>query len=1067
MKKAVQQTYPLPEESLAASAALRNFRQPDRDARPMARMWFPDAGAGEREDDCILEQFQSMAAGGISGVEVALLGDDTGNLDAENYGWGTPNWVKTMKKVLRAADKIPGGFRVDFTITSHWPPIVNTIDPNDAAASSNMVFTYKKLRPEDGIVELPLPETELYDSGRNPFIFKDTLCGAVVATVADMPLPELKPMGFGPMDQNTLHHFGPERTMFDGKIMQGGGGFPPMDGPAYKVPFVLELASLENVTDRTEAAPEKGWPCGVPDQAALDRWYPPEITAEQVEAVFGPPADEADLLPDGKRDRNLNRKRMADFQPVWQLNAAGLASAASAGDALLPGDRVVIACYYRGTGQIFSGGFQTRLMKNMTYAANYFTEAGTAAITDYWDTYMLSDPELRNLMETHAEKTGGSIFEDSIELHSNGANWAAEFNGEMDVRMGCDAVRYMPVYLGLYFDDAAGVERVLESYRMAEGGMYQTHHIEALNRWAAGFGYTYRAQAGMPGINITGANTATGITEGDNGTFKDANRRLAGCVNMVPEKKFHSFESNTFTGFPFPWSLLVQECHYDASTGTNRLIFHGTAYCKNVHDFYDWWPGWNWGGGGGKAYDFMAWDKRICWWDDAPVITGYLGRLCGILQNAQTKVDLAVLCSGSETMLNGDSVYGLLADHGYSYNILGDYSLTLPAAAVQEQQLFRDGPGYRAMLVKDVKAMSLATAQKLLGFAQAGLPVIFEGGLPERITGLDPDGMGDAALAATLQELLALPAAAAVENEDAVLQHLEQLGILPAARYTQHLLETTHLKDEAGEYYVFYNDTTETVHVPVCLSGTGPLLRLNCWSGEAEPVPAEQTDDVTVFDLELLPQDMKFFARLTAAEPVKFEEIQPLAAIVPGACDILLESFGPAVPGDSEYSPACPLESHRETISFTAVPMGTCWADLPASVQQLQRLRVAAMQDVSGRSWYTVSFTLPADTAQIEISCLHGERDFLVGGTLNGMPLQPVSCMEDRLTVSQGLRAGENTLTLALDSVLTNRLNYESPGFLENADLSLLSFGGGPRDYSLRWPTGIREITVTPYINIC
>lgn len=124
----------LSEETISKSKTLQVFEAPDLDSRPMARMWFPDAGAGEVENDCILEQFQSMAAGGIGGVEVALLGDDTGNLDAERYGWGTPNWVRTMKKVLKAAKQTQGGFKVDFTITSHWPPVVNTIDPNDAAA---------------------------------------------------------------------------------------------------------------------------------------------------------------------------------------------------------------------------------------------------------------------------------------------------------------------------------------------------------------------------------------------------------------------------------------------------------------------------------------------------------------------------------------------------------------------------------------------------------------------------------------------------------------------------------------------------------------------------------------------------------------------------------------------------------------------------------------------------------------------------------------------------------------------------------------------------------------------
>lgn len=1046
-----------------SSPALSVFESPDLDSRPMARMWFPDAGAGAIENDCIETQLRSMAEGGIGGVEVTLLGDDSGNLNAKDYGWGTPNWVKTMKKVLKAAKNIEGGFKVDFTITSHWPPIVNTIDPNDEAASSNMVFTWKKLRPGEGTVELPLPETNLYDSGHNPFIFKDTLCGVIAGTVADCPLPELKPMEFGPMDQNGLHHFGPERTMFDGKIMggpAGSGGPPPMDAPKHIVPFVLKLDSLKNVTAKSSPIPGKGWACGVPDADALQKWYHGEVTLEQVEDVFGPAPDETNMLPDGKRDKDLNRKRMADFQPIWQLDTTGLVCSAAESELPQPGDTVVIACYYRGTGQIFSGGFKSRLMKNMTYAANYFTRSGTRAITDYWDTYILSDMELRGLMEENAAKVGGSIFEDSIELHSNGANWSGEFEQDISCRMGCDSVTYMPVYLGFYFDDTKKAARILEEYKIAEGGMYQDNHIEEINRWAAEFGYSYRAQAGMAGINSIGANTATGITEGDNGTFKDANRRLAGCVNMVPEKKFLSFESNTFTGFPFPWSLLAQECHYDASNGTNRIIFHGTAYCKSINNFYDWWPGWNWGGGGGKAYDFMAWDKRICWWDDAHAMTDYLSRLCGILQNAQAKVDAAVMHSQGEGMMVGqNSIYASLADRGYSYNVLGDYTLTLPTAVVTNGRLYEEGPGYRMLLLKDMDALRYDTAQRILTLAKDGLPVIFDGGIPTRVLGMEKPGADDAALSSVLGCLTALPNVYAVSDEQELLKLLDTLELVPASRYHKPGLEATHMTDKAGDYYAFYNDTLEPVTVPVALSGKGNLYQMDCWSGEYVPIPWNGAQ----FTLELAPQDMKFYLLLADTEPDTFIQLEKQEEIIPQDYCVTLESFGPALAEDPEFDPHCPLESHRETISFDHVSPGTPWADLPAGEEDLTRLRVGSMADVSGRSWYTVEFTLPENTKAIEIAVRHNERDFLVGGSLNGQALPPINCMEDRILVTEGVKPGLNKLTLALDSILTNRLNYETPEYLAKADLSLMSFGGGTREYTLRHRHGIDNISITPY----
>ena len=45
-----------------------------------------------------------------------------------------------MKKILKAANTIEGGFKVDFTITPHWPPISNTIDPNDDEAATELSY---------------------------------------------------------------------------------------------------------------------------------------------------------------------------------------------------------------------------------------------------------------------------------------------------------------------------------------------------------------------------------------------------------------------------------------------------------------------------------------------------------------------------------------------------------------------------------------------------------------------------------------------------------------------------------------------------------------------------------------------------------------------------------------------------------------------------------------------------------------------------------------------------------------------------------------------------------------
>lgn len=73
---------------------IKHFLAPDAQAKPMARMWFLDAGAGEDDNDFIEKQISQLAAKGFGGVEVSMImtnGVRYYNDDARTYGWGTDN----------------------------------------------------------------------------------------------------------------------------------------------------------------------------------------------------------------------------------------------------------------------------------------------------------------------------------------------------------------------------------------------------------------------------------------------------------------------------------------------------------------------------------------------------------------------------------------------------------------------------------------------------------------------------------------------------------------------------------------------------------------------------------------------------------------------------------------------------------------------------------------------------------------------------------------------------------------------------------------------------------------
>lgn len=445
------------------------------------------------------------------------------------------------------------------------------------------------------------------------------------------------------------------------------------------------------------------------------------------------------------------------------------------------------------------------------------------------------------------------------------------------------------------------------------------------------------------------------------------------------------------------------------------------------------------------------------------MIIGYLSRLQSLLQNVQAKVDLAVF-EGVSTGIMRDTGHKLLPDLGYSYNILDSYLLSLPTATVSNGKLYEEGPAYRALVVTNAQSLYLATARKMLELAKAGLPIFFEGQLPQRVTGTELGDSTDAALMAVLDELYALPNVSKSADEAQLVKALADAGILPAAAYSCANLEASHLSDGQGDCFLFYNDNTEKITTTVTLNGQGGLTELELWGGSVSPMPSEVVDGKTVFTLELEPQDMAAFY-LGGENTASNQTITEAGSVKVAKWDTVdVTSFGPLMPGDEGYEKNNPIKSLKTVVSFKDVPAhAACWEQLPASEEQLKELRIGAMADVSGSAVYSGVFTLPEDTRGAVLRYAHGDLDWIVSVTCNGKNIGDVNCMKNTITLDGAAVPGENSLVIKVDSTLLNRLNYESFFKFQTEDFSHFSFGGGTRDVSIRHSTGLKEVEIVAY----
>ncbi|MBB6390537.1 glycosyl hydrolase [Microbacterium thalassium] len=1013
------------------------FGSPSLDARPMARMWFPDAGAGADEEGLALveKQIRDMAREGFGGVEVSFLADTSSydNDDAAVIGWGTDNWQRVLKRLLTTANSIEAGFKVDITITSHWPPIVNSIDPNDDEQQQEAAHAYRKITADDlgAVAAIPLPEQKTRDYHNEfgtdksaPFLFVDKLSAATVVQV---------------------------------ESIEG-------DSP------VFDLETLTDVTDVTgeqmDGEEYTGYAAGVPDEAYADANgidYENEVVAK-----FGP--EPADPSFSGKIDDDGNRKRMADWQHIYETDLAGVAALdgyePSEGDELAAGDWVLFGSYHHGTGQVMSGGASVTI-HNRSYATDYFSAEGAQKLFDFWDDHILDDEMIALLKENG--KQGTSIFEDSIEIHADSPLWTADLIDEMGETNGYDASAYAPILAmgsATSFDDVDLATRILEDKNLALGELYETEHASLISDWTSTFDYTYRAQAyTLAGLDIAAAAAAVDIPEGDNSTSGDGLRNIAAAVNLA-DGSLLSMETTTFSAdINSTWQTVAREVNRDLSHGVNRSIFHGSAFARTFNDYRDDWPGWNFVCCGNRS--FSSYNARQIWWDDADTFSGYVARSQAVMQAGEADVDLAVLL-GTNTgfqIQNGNSMQVLL-DEGFSYNLLSEALLDEPSAVVDGGVLAPDGPAYDALIVRQADRMSAPAVQKLADYADAGLPVILYDSEISRVYGTQKPGNTDADLAAAIADLTTKSNVAVVDTQIEVAATLAGWGIEPDAQHEQPELEASHRADGDVDYYYLYNaNGSATMYgATVSLAGTGKPYALDAWTGEVTPITEYRVEDgrVTVtVDLEqrdaaiialvgddtagglhaesldgataVFQNDNTLVVRTTEAGSYAIDgsgdkdtTIEVAAAPAPVSLSdgwsLTLESWGP----DPERNDVDPTLSSTETVTFDDIALGS-WSDLPATSDQLDELGVDSMNDVSGIGWYTKTFTLPKGwTGSVGSLIEIGHSDDMIAEiTVNGKAFDDVDHFTGTIDAGSVLHQGTNTIEIKLDSTLGRRMVAE------------------------------------------
>ncbi|MFE9680522.1 glycosyl hydrolase [Streptomyces sp. NPDC006285] len=530
------------------------------------------------------------------------------------------------------------------------------------------------------------------------------------------------------------------------------------------------------------------------------------------------------------------------------------------------GTWVVIAYWVRGSGQTPEAGPHT---DPPAYVVDHFSAAGTRAVTDFWEKHILTK-SVRRLLKV----SGGALFEDSIELETDGLQWTPGLPDAFREHTGRSLLPLLPALVldnsnQVYAFEAGVTRQIRHDFWETVSTLFNRHHVTALRTWAHSLGLRLRSQPYGLQTDAIASAAILDIAEGESLGFKnlDDYRCLAGGRDMAGHTVL-SCEAGAYAGSAYSttWQRFLRTMGGAYAAGVNQTVVHGFSYAQ--------FPGVGWPGYAaftpynGVAGYGESWGPRHPTWKHVSDVAGYLGRVHQVLQSGRARADVAVFRQTGYTATGiGASWFTATGiTLGWTHQFLSGPLLDLPSATVRRGRLAPEGPAYKVLFVEgdffygSTVTLALKDARALLRLTRAGLPVVLLGAWDTVVPSGVPDAGETEELRSVVAELLAQPLVRKVTDKAAVGDALASLGVRPDVRHASAstLLNAHRVADGVDYYYLVNGKHAETVKPPVAAvdhevtlhrtTAKGVPYVLDPWTGRAERIAryTEDGDSVTV-----------------------------------------------------------------------------------------------------------------------------------------------------------------------------------------------------------------------------
>ena len=382
-----------------------------------------------------------------------------------------------------------------------------------------------------------------------------------------------------------------------------------------------------------------------------------------------------------------------------------------------------------------------------------------------------------------------------------------------------------------------------------------------------------------------------------------------------------------------------------------------------------------------------------------------------------------------------------LQDAGFTYDFVDPESLASKAARAVKGRLFGDGPAYRALVIDNQTTMPEDTADAIVKAARGGVTVVVVGDPPSKTPGLKDAAKQDAAVAKDMARLLSLKNVVQVASADDVATALGSLGTTPSASFgdPSPLLTVHRAANHDEDIWWVFNPTGSDVTATGRFATAGVPYQLDLWNGTTQlsgnwrvshgqvempiTLPAHATTAFT-FKRQCAP----LHVTATDAQEALYRGHDLVVRDTRGGTRWVTLSRGKTVRVDLGTVPApIAVDAWHLDVDETS-PTGHTAHSIDLTGLQDWR-DIPELQSAVGTSTYTATVNVAAEllTADRDVLLDVGTVAGAMQVSVNGALVTNQTTPGGRWSVKTLLHAGDNTISVRLDTSLLNRMAQIQP----------------------------------------